>query len=92
VAVSRADRRRARRPLVEGAFDEGSVEPALDLLELAEFAWHDRYGEIAPPPDIVGDMIDLSGGSLKGLVEATLLAVTDSRDLKLAAETIRNAS
>ena len=59
---------------------------ALDLLELTDLAWHDCYGEVAPSADVIDDMLTLSDGSIEGLIQAARLAVTDPRDLKIAAE------
>jgi hypothetical protein len=88
VAISREQRRAERRPRVEALF--GELAPlALDLLELTERAWHDSYGDITPPPDIVDDMLRCSEGELGKLIVAARLAVNDWRDLKVAAETIR---
>ena len=65
------------------------TEVALDLLHIADLAWHDCYREVAPSEEIVGDLLLLSGGTIDGLVDATLLALTDWRDLKLAAQAQR---
>jgi hypothetical protein len=58
---------------------------ALDLLEIVELAWHDCYGEISPSEGLVDDLLLVSDGSIEGLVEAAHLALTDWRDLKMAA-------
>ena len=89
VAVSRADRRRVRRPAVMEAVGEGAAERALDLLELLELAWHDCYGEITPPDGVIDDVLVLSGGTLSGLIAASHLAVTDWRDARVAADELR---
>lgn len=78
-------RREERRPRVAGAFASDDVEPALDLLELLELAWHDSYGEIAPSEDLIDDMILVSHDTISGLIAACRLAITDSRDLKVNA-------
>ncbi|TPW13658.1 MAG: hypothetical protein FD127_1893 [Acidimicrobiaceae bacterium] len=62
---------------------------ALDLLELLELAWHDCYGEITPAHNVVADVLVLSEGTLSGRVLACRLAVTDWRDLHVAADHIR---
>jgi hypothetical protein len=69
---------------------DDEVGAALDLLELVELAWHDCYGEITPSDAVVDDMLVLSEGTLAGLVAAALLAVTDWRDLRIAADALRN--
>lgn len=71
-------------------FGEDRASVALDLLELTELAWHDCYGEVSPSEEIVEDMLLLSEGNLEQLVQAALLGVTDWRDLKVAAEELRN--
>ena len=63
---------------------------ALDLLELTELAWHDCYGEVTPSEDIIDDILLLSHGNINQLIQATRLAVTDWRDLKVAADELRN--
>jgi hypothetical protein len=55
------------------------------LLEIVELAWHDCYGDISPSEQQVDDMLLLSGASLEGLVAAAHLALTDWRDLAMAA-------
>lgn len=87
--MSRAERRQERRPSVAAVFDDDQVDDALDLLALAELAWHDCYGEVTPPQVVVDDILTLSDGSLGQLIGAALLAITDRRDLKLAAEAKR---
>jgi len=88
VSVSRADRRKEREPRVVALF--GADAPvALDLLELLEFAWHDCYREISPTETVVDDVLVLSEGTLSGLVLACRLAVTDWRDLRVAADHLR---
>jgi hypothetical protein len=67
-----------------------SLAPAgLDLLELAEYAWHDCYGEIAPPDEVILNILTCSGGDLATMIRAARLAVVDSRDLQLWAERVR---
>ena len=71
-------------------FGEDRASVALDLLELTELAWHDCYGEVSPSGEIIEDIFVLSEGSLERLVEAALLGVTDWRDLRVAADALRN--
>ena len=72
-------------------FGVDQADTALDLLELVEMAWHDCYGEVTPPPDVVADILTVSGGTIDGLIIAGRLAVTDRRDLRLAAEASRES-
>jgi hypothetical protein len=90
VAVTRADRRKARQARVELLFGPRVAPSALDLLEIVELAWHDCYREITPPEDLIDDLLLLSRGQLDRLVSACRLAVTDWRDVKVAADLIRN--
>ena len=59
---------------------------ALDFFELIELAWHDCYGEVAPPDDVMADIFEMSEGTLEGLIVAGHLAVIDRRDLRVNAE------
>ena len=77
-------------PSVVTAFGDDQAHIALDLLELTELAWHDCFGEVTPPEDVVADMLLLSEGKIERLVQVARLAVTDWRDLKVAAEAFRN--
>ena len=86
MAVSRADRRRDRQPRVVEVFGEAPAESALDLLELTELAWHDCYDEVTPSDAVIEDILVVSGGTLEGLIAAAHLAVTDWRDLRVAAD------
>lgn len=70
-------------------FGEDRASTALDLLELVELAWHDCYGEITPPDQVIEDMLVVSEGSVDGLIRAARLAVTDWRDLRVAADARR---
>jgi len=90
MAVSRAERRELRRASVAAVIGDDEVGAALDLLELVELAWHDCYGEITPSDAVVDDMLVLSEGTLAGLVVAARLAVTDWRDLRIAADALRS--
>lgn len=85
---SRAQRREQRRADVERVFGS-AVEAALDLLELTELAWHDCYGEVAPPDGVVDDLLTVSRGRLDLLSSAARLAVEDARDLRIQAEAVR---
>jgi hypothetical protein len=90
MAVGRAERRTEREPRIVAVFGIDQAILALDLFDLTELAWHDCYGEVTPPPSVIEDMLTLSGGTIAGLIQAALLAVTDWRDLNVAAEERRN--
>jgi hypothetical protein len=92
MAVGRAQRRAERLPEVVAVFGAEHVSAALDLLELVELAWHDCYGQIAPPDDVVADMLLLSDGRIDKLIEAARLGVMDERDLRAAADRARSSS
>lgn len=89
MVVGRAARRAARAAQIEAVLGEGQVPAALDLLELTEFAWHDCYGEITPPDDVVDDILICSRGDLARMIRVARLAVEDSRDLRMAADALR---
>jgi len=90
MAVGRENRRSDRLGRVVEVFGEDRAPIALDFLELTELAWHDCYGEVTPPAEIVEDMLLLSEGDIEQLIRAARLAVVDWRDLKVAAEKLRN--
>jgi hypothetical protein len=84
VGVSRRERREAARG--RASIEYGvHAEAALDLFELLELAWHDCYGDITPPQQVVEDVWRFAEGDLGRLAAAARLAVTDHRDLHLAA-------
>lgn len=65
---------------------------ALDLMELTELAWHDVYGEVTPPDEVIEDMLIVSAGTVEGFAGAARLAVADRRDLKIAADGLRGGT
>lgn len=85
MAVGRAERRADRRTQVAVLFAD-RTDRALDLLELLEMAWHDTYGEISPSEDLIDDILLLSEGNIRFLIRWARLAVTDPRDVMLAAD------
>jgi hypothetical protein len=89
MAISREQRRAERQDRVVAVFGQGGAAAALDVLELTEYAWHDCYGEITPSEELVDDMLLLSEGDLAKLIRAARLAVTDWRDVKLWAQSVR---
>ena len=88
MAVGRVGRRSARRGRVAEVFTDEHVDRALDLLELVELAWHDCYAEVSPPETVIDQILVVSQGDLGALIAAGRLAVTDRRDLQLAAEAL----
>jgi hypothetical protein len=88
VAISRAERRAAREARACEVFGS-DASAALDLFELTELAWHDCYGEVTPPEDVIDNMFVCSGGSMSTLAKAAHVAVTDHRDLWMWAEQVR---
>ena len=91
VAIGRAERWRERQPRVRATFgdDAETQRRVAAVFELMEMAWHDCYGEISPPEEIVDDVLLCSGGKLGGLIDAAQLAVIDFRDLRLQADDLR---
>ncbi|MEV6227667.1 hypothetical protein AB0L88_07230 [Saccharopolyspora shandongensis] len=87
MAVGSAQRRQERKLLIEAQFPAADVEAALDLLHLADMAWHDCYGpsELAMPAETLDDVLLLAKGDLGMLIEYSLGAVRDFRDTRVAA-------
>jgi hypothetical protein len=75
--------------VIEAALGAENADAALDILELAEFAWHDCYGEVTPPDDVIDDILVCARGHLSDLARATRQAVEDHRDLRLHADAVR---
>jgi hypothetical protein len=48
-----------------------------------EMAWHDCYGEISPPEEVVDAVLLCSWGTLDGMIDAIRMAVRDPRDVLL---------
>lgn len=88
MAIRRAERRARREPRAREIFGS-DAEAALDLLELTEFAWHDCFGEVTRPADLIEDIFVVAQGTLVGLIRAARLAVEDARDLHLRADDLR---
>lgn len=88
MAISRADRRRGRSARAQSDFGP-DAEAALDVLELTEFAWHDCFGEVTPPDEVIDDVFTVARGSMTQFVRAARLAVEDYRDLRLTADSLR---
>jgi hypothetical protein len=88
MCIGRRERRDAARGRASIQFG-ADAEAALDILELLELAWHDCFGEVTPPARVVEDVWAVAGGSLGGFASAARLAVTDWRDLRLAADDMR---
>lgn len=90
MAVGRAERRSEREPRVVAVFGKEQAPLALDLFDITELAWHDCYGEVTPSASVIEDILTMSEGTIGGLIQAALLAVTDWRDLQVVAEERRN--
>jgi hypothetical protein len=91
MAIGRAERRERRHAGVELRFGSGAAA-VLDLLELVELAWHDCYGEVSPSEAIIDDILVASQAEWAKLISAAQLAVTDWRDLRIAADAQRRRS
>lgn len=91
MAIGREQRRAERRTKVAVLFAD-RTDRALDLLELVEMAWHDTYGDITPPEEVIDDILLLSNGNLRLLIRWARLAVADWRDVRLAADGARAES
>jgi hypothetical protein len=86
VAVGRDQRRAARRTQLRATFDEASIDPALDVLDLMDLAWHDCFDEVAPPAGVLDDVLVLSDGEVEAPVRHALAAIVDYRDVRIAAD------
>jgi len=91
MAVGRTERRADRRTKVAVLFAD-RTDRALDLLELLELAWHDAYGEVSPPEDLIDDILLMSEGNLRQLIRWARLAVEDWRDVRVAADDVRTGT
>ncbi len=93
MAVSRAERLQERLPRIIATFGAGEQDLRLvsGLLTLLEMAWHDCYGEVTPPEEVIDDVLRCSEGTLDGLITAATLAVVDQRDLSVWAAGLRRA-
>ena len=91
MAVGSAQRREERRPRIEAQFAAADVEAALDLLHLADMAWHDCYGprELALPDSVLEDILLLADGGIVALIGWARHAVIDFRDVRVAADDLR---
>ncbi|HKN40909.1 MAG TPA: hypothetical protein VJ456_17570 [Acidimicrobiia bacterium] len=56
---------------------------------MLEFAWHDCFGDVTPPPQVIDDILVCSEGRLELMIRAVRLAVADWRDLRVWAEDLR---
>lgn len=88
MVTSSADRRKLRSQRATDVF-AGKADAALDALALLDFAWHDCFGEPAPPDQVIEDIWDVANGDLREFICAAYLAVTDFRDLRLNADEMR---
>lgn len=70
-------------------FAEAIIEAALDALDLMDFAWHDCYGKVAPPDEVLDDVLYLAEGDLAALIRQAHLAVIDFRDVRRSADAKR---
>ena len=89
--VGRAARFEERKPRVVAAFgsDNEVLRRVAEVFALLEMAWHDCYGDLTPPEEVVDDVLLCSGGTLAGLISAAHLAVLDARDLRVWASSVR---
>jgi hypothetical protein len=88
MAIGNEHRRQARKPRIEAQFSSADVEAALDLLHLADMAWHDCFGprELEMPSQVLDDVLLLAEGDLAKLIRTSRAAVLDCRDVRLAAD------
>jgi hypothetical protein len=73
-------------------FGPENAEAALDLLDLADMAWHDCYPkDLEVRPDVLSDILLCSRGDLATLIRVTREAIIDFRDVRLAADALRGS-
>ena len=89
MAVGRAERMAELVPRIHAEFGVALARQVVAVLTLAEFAWHDCYGEPSPPAGVVDDIFVVANGDLGRLAEAARQAVLDYRDLRLEADAMR---
>src|SRR4051812_36879010 len=89
MSISRAERRAEREPRARQQYDD-HASAVLDVLELTEYPWHDCYGEVTPPEQVIDDIFIAAQGALAAFVAAARLAVRDFRDLRVTADSIRS--
>ena len=94
MAIGSEQRRQQRRPSITASFPGTHVEAALDLLHLADMAWHDCFGprELEVPAAVLDDIMLLAKGDLATLVSVARAAVIDFRDVRMAADAERAAA
>ena len=90
MTIGRDARRAERASLVESVLGKSAALAGLDLLELTEYAWHDCYGEITPPDDVILNILICSRGDLATMIHAAKVALEDWRDLHLWAEHVNS--
>jgi hypothetical protein len=61
-------RRAALERKVEEAMGNPQARAAMDLLEIAEFAWHDRFDEVGLPKKTVQEILEGSDGKLGDMI------------------------
>jgi hypothetical protein len=66
---------------VQVAMAEPQVQAALDLLLIAEFAWHDRYHEIGLPEKVRSDILQGSHRQLDRLITLVRAKLEDPNAL-----------
>ena len=91
MAIGRAERFDLLRPRVVELFGHKRSRGVFALLELVEMAYHDCYGEVSPPSQVMEDLLACSGGDWEKLIHACNLAVVDSRDLRVWASNLQKS-
>ena len=88
MAIGREARRDEQRGRVQEEFP-GEVAVVMQVLDLLDLAWHDCFGEVAPPQQVIDDLFVAAEGDLRLLIDSAHLAISDWRDLRLRADVIR---
>ncbi len=64
MAVGRAERLEVLRPRLVETFGDSAATLRIvgDAMTLMEMAWHDCYGEVTPPDEVIEDVLVYSQG------------------------------
>ena len=76
-------RRAVREKKIEAITGSNADDALLDLLELAEFAWHDRYRELGPPEELIEQILASSSGRIAKMVTLLRARLEDQRGPQL---------
>lgn len=76
-------RRDVREKKIEAITGSNADNALLDLLDLAEFVWHDRYRELGPPEELIEQIFASSSGQIAKMVTLLRARLEDQRGPQL---------